>query len=190
MQRISVVGVPGSGKSTVGRALATAIDAPFTELDSVFHQAGWTPLPVPEYRSAVADLVSEDRWVIDGNYTAVRDLVWDRADTIVWLDPPRIAATARVLRRTLRRVTRREDLWNGNRERWSNLLSAEPERNVVLWSWVKHPLYRELYGESMVDPALEHAEWIRLRSDEQIEVMVRDAGGRAPSTGDEDGWWS
>jgi hypothetical protein len=38
------------------------------------------PLPVPEFRARVADFTAAPRWVVDGNYSAVRDLVWSRAD--------------------------------------------------------------------------------------------------------------
>ena len=96
MQRVSVVGVPGSGKSTVGRLLAQAIGAPFTELDSVFHRPGWTHPDREKFRAEVAQVVAGERWVIDGNYSAVQDLVWARADAVVWLDPPRLPAPGRV----------------------------------------------------------------------------------------------
>jgi ABC-type glutathione transport system ATPase component len=45
VRRVSVVGNSGAGKSTLARTLAGALDAEFRELDSVFHQAGWVPLP-------------------------------------------------------------------------------------------------------------------------------------------------
>lgn len=172
MQRVSVVGVPGSGKSTTGRMLASVLDAPFTELDALFHQPGWTPLPPEQFRAAVAEVVAGDTWVVDGNYRQVCDLVWDRADTVLWLDPSRIRATSRVLRRTLERVTRGEELWNGNSETWSNLFSADPERNVVLWSWKKHPEYRRSYTAAMVERAHSDARWVRLRSADEVDVFL------------------
>jgi adenylate kinase family enzyme len=70
VRRVSVVGTSGAGKSTLARALAGALDAEFLELDSVFHQPGWVPLPREEFRRRVAAAVAGERWVIDGNYTA------------------------------------------------------------------------------------------------------------------------
>lgn len=46
MQRLSVVGNSGSGKTTIAAELARLIGAPHLELDSVFHQPGWVPPPV------------------------------------------------------------------------------------------------------------------------------------------------
>src|SRR5215475_11726512 len=85
VQRVSVVGVSGSGKSTLGRELAGRLAVPFVELDAIFHQPGWTPLPEDEFRRRVAEIAAGDGWVIDGNYSAVQPLVWERADTVVWV---------------------------------------------------------------------------------------------------------
>ncbi len=179
MQRVSVIGVPGAGKSTFSRALGAAIGVPTVELDSVYHQPGWTHPDVDGFRSTVGEIVAGDGWVVDGNYSDVRDLVWARADTIIWLDLPRLVATGRVLRRTLRRVATREELWNGNREHWTNLLRRDPEQNIVLWSWTRHAVYRDRYSAAMVDPALDHVQRIRLRTDDQVPLLLREVGSRS-----------
>ena len=69
------------------RRLAAALRVPHIELDAIFHQAGWNELPVEEFRRRVTEeLDQHDGCVIDGNYGAVRDLVWADADTAVWFD--------------------------------------------------------------------------------------------------------
>ena len=122
VRRISVVGASGVGKSTVARQLASSLGVPFVELDAIDHQPGWAPLAAEEFRLQVAQLAAGDSWVIDGNYSVVRPVVWARADTVVWLDLPRRVVMRQVIGRTLRRVIFRTELWNRNRERWSNLL--------------------------------------------------------------------
>jgi adenylate kinase family enzyme len=98
------VGTSGVGKSTFASLLARGLGCPFLELDSVFHQADWVPLALDSFRAQVADFAAGERWVIDGNYSKVRDLVWARADTVVWLDLPRRVVMRRLVWRTLRRV--------------------------------------------------------------------------------------
>ncbi len=176
-----MVGVPGSGKSTFGRRIADTIGAPFTELDSVFHRPGWTHPDREEFRAEVAELVAGEHWVIDGNYSAVQDLVWARADAVVWLNPPRVTASGRVLRRTLRRVGRGEELWNGNREHWTNLISRDPEQNIVLWSWVKHPEYQAKYGAAFDEPEPAGQQRIRLHTEEQARLLLAELADRAVS---------
>ncbi len=132
---MAVHGVSGSGKTTLAREIACRLAVPALELDALYHQENWSPLEEREFRQRVQDFVSKPAWVCDGNYHAVRDLVWERAQVIVLLDLPRPLVMARLLRRTLRRLAWREVLWNENREAWRNLFSRDPERNVLLWSW-------------------------------------------------------
>ena len=96
------------------------------ELDSLYHQPDWTPLADEEFRLRVDEATGDGRWVVDGNYSAIREIVWDRADTVVWFDLPYATVLARTIRRTLRRTLTREELWNGNREPLSNLWSLQP----------------------------------------------------------------
>jgi len=182
--RISVVGNSGSGKTTIARVLSAALNAPHLELDSVFHQPGWVPLAEAEFRRRVAEFVAAPRWVADGNYSKVQDLVWARADTVVWLDPPRYRVMRRVIWRTLRRVALRAELWNGNRERWGNLLTADPKESVIAWAWTRHHLTRQRYMRAMADPANAHLTFIRLRTPGEVAALVSRARGRsAPGHG-------
>jgi len=161
---VSLVGNSGSGKSTLALALAARLGVPCVELDAIFHQPGWTELPPEEFRARVEDAAAGDAWVIDGNYGAVRDLVWARADTVVWLDLPRPVVMWRVVARTVRRAARRQELWNGNREPWSNFWSLRPQRSIVAWAWTQHRQYRARYEVAMADPAWAHLRFVRLRS--------------------------
>ena len=135
---MSIFGASGSGKSTLALAIAHELGAPVLELDALFHQAQWTPLDVDDFRARVAEFIAQPSWVCDGNYEVVRAAVWSRATIIVLLDLPRWRVMARLGRRTLRRIVWREELWNGNKESWRNLLSRDPERNILLWSWQTH----------------------------------------------------
>jgi len=112
-----MVGVSGSGKSTLGRDLAARLAVPYAELDAIYHQPDWTPLPEDQFCYRVTAIAAADGWVIDGNYSAVQPVIWERADTVIWLDPPRRTVMRRLIWRTIRRVAGRAELWNGNRER-------------------------------------------------------------------------
>ncbi len=173
MQRVSVVGTSGAGKSTLARSLAVALDADFLELDSVNHQADWVPLPTPEFRRRVASAVAGERWVVDGNYSKVRDLVWARADTVVWIDLPRRTVMRRVIWRSFRRVAGRVELWNGNRERWRNLFALDKEESVISWAWQTHTANRAKFEAAMADPANGHLRFVRLSSPAAVRRFLR-----------------
>ena len=173
MRRVAVVGSPGSGKSTLARRRAARLGVAPVELDSIFHQPGWTALPADQFRAVVETAVASDGWVVDGNYSAVQDLVWAAADTVVWLDLPRSLVMRRVSVRTVRRVLTRERLWNGNREPWTNLYHPDPDRNIIRYAWVQHAVYAEQYAAEMEDPANAHLEFVRLRSPREVDEFLR-----------------
>ena len=174
MQRIAVVGSSGSGKTTVARAISSGFGIPHLELDSVFHQPGWTPLPTDDFQTAVRGFTDQEAWVVDGNYTSqgIVDVVWPRADTVVWLDLSRTQTLRRVTNRTVRRFVRREQLWNGNKEGWRNFLDPRPENNVILWSWTHHARVREQYDARFKDPRWSDLELVHLTSQPEIDGFL------------------
>jgi adenylate kinase family enzyme len=179
VRRVSVVGTSGSGKSTLARELAEILGVPHLELDAVHHQPGWAPLPTDEFRRIVAARAAAGGWVIDGNYGRVRDLVWARADTVVWLDLPKRTVMRQVVWRTLRRVALRRELWNGNRERWRNFLTWNPEQSVISWAWHKHAPDHAKYAAAAADPASAHLRFIRLASRRDVARFLDDARSEA-----------
>jgi adenylate kinase family enzyme len=174
MRRISVVGSSASGKTTIAGIVSQILGLPHLELDSVFHQPGWQPLDDASFRTSVAAFAQHDAWVIDGNYVShgVAQVVWPRADTLVWLDPPRTTVLRRVLGRTLRRVITREELWNGNRESWRGMFSRVPEDNVILWAWTRHAPTRERYEAMLRDGTWQHLSVRRLRTPADVRTFI------------------
>jgi adenylate kinase family enzyme len=149
------------GKSTLAAELARRLGVPHVELDALYHGPGWTAATDEDFQAAVTAATAGDGWVVDGNYGAVRDIVWARADTFVWLDYARWFGTFRVVRRTVRRLARRTELWNGNRELLRTVLSAE---HPIRWSWDTHAERRALYERYAADPRWSHVTVVRLRT--------------------------
>lgn len=166
------MGNSGSGKTTVARAIAAALGVPHLELDSVFHQPDWQPLATGEFRRVVSELAAAESWVVDGNYSDVRDIVWARADTVVWVDPSRHRVMRQLIARTMRRMATGAELWNGNRERWVYLFRRD--ESIILWAWTHHRTYRERYSAAQADPANAHLAFVRLRTPAQTAALLRD----------------
>ena len=160
--------------------MAGALGAPHVELDSIYHQPGWTPLGDEEFRERVGEATARDRWVVDGNYSVVHDIVWRSADTIVWLDLPYATVLSRTIRRTVRRTATREELWNGNREPFSNLWSLNPEKSIIAWAATRHGVYRRRYTEAEGDPRWAHLRFVRLRAQAEADGFL--AGVTAATT--------
>lgn len=139
MRRVLVAGISGAGKTTMARRLAERLELPCYELDALHHGAGWQKRP--EFEADVERFAASDAWVCEDQYrTFIGELLWDRADTVVWLDHSRPVIMARVVRRTFGRLAVRAELWNGNRERWRDLPRAD---HPIRWAWAQHADRRE-----------------------------------------------
>lgn len=170
-----MVGNSGSGKTTLARELAETLGMPHLELDAIFHQPDWRELDTEAFRRRVADFTSGPRWVVDGNYDRVRDVIWDHADTVVWLDLPRGRVMRRLIVRTARRAITRAELWNGNREPIASLLRLDPNESIIAWAWSRHHEYRRRYEEAQADPGNAHLAFVRLRTSGDIAAFLRAA---------------
>jgi len=102
MNRVLVIGSGGSGKTTVAKALSLQTGLPLIHLDSLYWRPGWEPTPREEWSERVQQLVSQDRWIIDGNYSGTLDLRLEACDTVVFLDLPPLTCLWRVLKRQAR----------------------------------------------------------------------------------------
>ena len=170
--RTVVVGTSGAGKTTLARRLALARGMPHVELDALHWEPDWVEAPDAVMRERVTTAIAGDRWVVDGNYLQLADLVWARATRIVWLDLPFPVVLTRVVLRTLRRGWRGEVLWSGNRESlWKNLTSRE---SVIWWAVRTFAGRRRTYGRRMTDPAA--PPFVRLRSRRDVTAFLAAEG--------------
>ncbi len=115
MKRIVVVGNSGAGKSTLASELAVHLRLPYIASDGFYWEDGWTPAASAVVRRRIVESVAGDRWVIDGNCIAERDVVWGKADALIWLDYTLPLVLWRVCERNFRWVATQERTWSGNR---------------------------------------------------------------------------
>lgn len=167
MQRIAVIGTTGSGKTVLAARLAERLGAPHIELDALNWGPNWVPFPREQFRQQVDMATRGARWVADGNYSEVRDIVWGRADTLVWLDHPFAVVFWRLLSRTARRVIAREELWNGNRESWRGTLFSRD--SLLVWLFKTHWSRRKRYAALLQTPTFAHLQVVRLRSPSEAD---------------------
>ena len=166
MKRVVVIGTSCSGKTTFASQLADQFSIPHTELDVLHWLPEWEMQLLEEFRSLVKEVVEQDRWVIDGNYSKVRDIVWSRATHLFWLNYPFWTIFSRALRRTFRRIATREELFAGNRENLRRAL-FDPE-SIVWWVLRTYRRRRREYPQLFQMPQYNHLEIIELK--QQIEA--------------------
>ena len=88
MKRVIVIGCPGSGKSTFARALAEITQLPLYYLDMMYWNADRTQVEKSVFRGRLAETVTLDRWIIDGNYGSTMEERLKACDTVFFLDYP------------------------------------------------------------------------------------------------------
>lgn len=161
-RRIVVIGTSGSGKSTLASQLARHFNTTYVEFDAFRHGPNWVETPDDKFRELLIDALKGDTWVADGNYRVVRDMVWRRATTLVWLDYPVVVPLWRVFWRTMHRGIMRVELWNGNREKlWWHFVTKD---SLFLWVIRTHWSRRKLTPMALQQPEYSHLNVIRFCS--------------------------
>ncbi len=171
-QRINVVGTTNSGKTTLARRLSQVLGIPHVEMDALYWEPNWTPASADILAQRVAEATTSDRWILDANYGVVRDLIWPKATGIVWLDYPFPVIFPRLFSRTVRRAFFKEELWNGNRERF--LTQFMSRDSLFLWALKTHWRRRKQIGTLLQQPEHAHLEVVHLRSPRQTNRWLQD----------------
>ena len=171
--RIHVIGTSGSGKTMVAMAIAEKLGIKHIELDAIHWQPGWTELPEDEFNKRIKEAIEVGDWVIDGNYKVVRELIWERVDTILWLDMPFIPVFLRVHWRTIRRLVKQEELWNTNTENIGSLIG---KYSMPLWVIQTHKKRRNEYPPLLADPSLSHVDIKIFKSLREVNAWIDSLG--------------
>jgi hypothetical protein len=171
MQRVAIIGPSGSGKTTLGRWIESEFGLPFTDLDDLHWRPGWAEAPLDEFRREVDQRTRAPRWVVVGNYGKARDLVWTRADTLLWLDLPLPLVLWRTTRRVFRQARTGEPICNGSHQsRRAPVFGKDP----LLWYAIRTvPRRRREWPRILGSPEHAHAAVVRLRSPAQVAAWQR-----------------
>lgn len=146
----------------LARQLAARLGCPCVELDALYWGPNWAEPPREVFRERVGQALTGDRWVVDGNYSKVRDIVWRRADTLVWLDYPLWLILWRLLVRTIKRIFVRHELWGGNRESFRNAFLSR--NSLFVWALQTYRRRRRDFVLLPRQPEYAHLHVVRLRS--------------------------
>ena len=115
-KRIVIVGTTSSGKSTLAEQLADKLGYDFIELDALHWEPNWTEAPLDVFTERVKKAMQAEKWIVAGNYSKVRPLIWSRAEAVIWLDYSLWRIFWQLTRRTFTRWWKHEHLWGTNYE--------------------------------------------------------------------------
>ena len=102
MNRISVIGCPGAGKTTFSQELAHITRLPLTHLDLIYHDQAYSyQTDRDSWRTRVRKETAKKQWIIDGNYKSTFDIRLPVSDMIIFLDYPTHLSIVRAIKRRI-----------------------------------------------------------------------------------------
>jgi len=160
-KRVVVVGVTSSGKSTLAEKLARRFGLNYVELDALSWEPNWHAAPLVVFRARVENATQAKKWIVAGNYHVVRDLIWPRAEAIIWLDYPLRTMLGQLTRRTFTRWWTQELLWGTNRESLWNHFKLWSNESLYNWLFQTYWRRKREYPVLFSQPEHQHLKVIR-----------------------------
>jgi adenylate kinase family enzyme len=172
-KRVIVIGVTSSGKSTLADRLARRFDLNYIELDALHWEPNWQSAPLEIFRSRVGKAVQADKWAVAGNYHVVRDLIWPKAEAVIWLDYALWRVLWQLTRRNLKRWWTQELLWGTNYEPLWNHFKLWSEESLYHWLFKTYWRRKREYPILLSQPEHHHLKLIRFKAPSETEDWFR-----------------
>ena len=137
-----MIGITGCGKSVLAERLAQKLGLNFIELDALYWKPGWVDSDLEEFRQKVEASTLAPAWALAGNYNNIRDLIWSRAEAVVWLDYPFLLVFGRLVKRTLQRWWTQEPLGGTNYEHLLPQLKIWSKKSLFYWQVLSYRLHK------------------------------------------------
>ena len=177
-----MVGVTSSGKSTLAEHLAQRFDLHFVELDALHWEPGWQEAPLEVFRARVERALEAERWVVAGNYSIVRDLVWPRAQAVIWLDYPLLTVLRQLTRRTFKRWWTQELLWGTNREPLWDHFKLWSQDSLYHWLFKTYWRRKREVPRLLSLPEHRHLHLIRFKHPGETQTWLEGLSKHGPPT--------
>lgn len=167
MNRIVVIGSSCSGKSTFSQHLASKTNIEYIELDQLHWLPDWAERPDPEFRALVSNAVSADSWIVDGNYSVARDVIWPRATQIIWLNHSFSLVLYRSITRSIIRAATKQKLFAGNVESFKQTFFSRD--SIILWVLKTYHQKKKNYSHILKQVEVKGIEVIEFNNQSQVD---------------------
>ena len=171
MQRIVIIGTSCSGKTTLAKTISSRLNIKHIELDELYWKANWVEREAEEFKELVAEEIKAENWVVDGNYSTIREVLWPRSTAIIWLKYSFVTVVYRAISRSFRRSVTKKVIFAGNTESFKR--SFFSKESIILWVINTHRKNREKYSRVLYDGSLLHQRVIELNSQSETDEYIR-----------------
>ena len=170
MCRIVVIGSSCSGKSTFSKTMACKKEIEYIELDQLHWLPDWVERPDDEFRSLVNEAVSTASWIVDGNYSVARDIIWPRATEIIWLNHSFSLVLYRSFSRSIKRAVTKERLFAGNVESFKQTFFSRD--SIILWVLKTYHQKRRNYSNILKAVEKKGIKVIEFKNQSQVNAYL------------------
>ncbi|MGK9175363.1 adenylate kinase [Yokenella regensburgei] len=170
--KINVIGTSGSGKSTLSRRLATLLNVPWIEMDSLYWLSDWQGRTDAEMNALLVAALDSPGWVLDGNYNRTRDIKWRDVDVIVWVDYGFWRTLRQCVWRAIKRAWHKNELWAGTGNRESFRRAFLTRDSIIIWTLKTWRKNRIRYAADMADPRYQHLRFVRITNDHEADAFL------------------
>jgi adenylate kinase family enzyme len=168
--RINVIGTSGSGKSTFSKILAKKMNVPYVEMDALHWKANWKESSDEELFNKLKNALSSEKWILDGNYSKTEHIKWKQIQIVIFLDLPFYLVLYRIIKRSLVRGLKRQELWAGNKESISKVLFSKD--SMILFTIKNFYKNRKRYSKLSNNFQNSQIKFISLKSRKDINDFL------------------
>jgi adenylate kinase family enzyme len=170
--RIVIVGTTSSGKSTLAKQIVDKFDHDFIELDALHWEPNWSEAPQEVFAERVEKATQARKWVVAGNYHSVRDIVWPKAEVVIWLDYSLWRLFWQLTRRTFTRWWERELLWGTNYENLWKHFKLWSDESLFHWLFKTYWRRKREYPMLLAMPEYKHLKLIHFKHPKETQAWL------------------
>ena len=170
MKRIVIIGTSCSGKTTLAKTIALKLNIKHIELDKLHWKPNWVERETDDFKSLVVEEIKEETWVTDGNYSVLRDVLWSRSTTIIWLNYSFSKVLYRAITRSFRRSLTKEVIFSENTESFKR--SFFSRESIIVWVIKTHRSKYKKYSEVLYNGSMSEKNIIELKSQSETNNYI------------------
>ncbi|MAR37242.1 MAG: adenylate kinase [Chloroflexi bacterium] len=173
-RRIHVIGNSGSGKTYLSKIISKTLSVKHIESDSIWWQKNWEVTPYLKFQSQMKKILSNEEWVLDGNYLRLYDdeEIRKKVQVLIWIDLPLYIILYRIILRTFKRVITKEKLWGKNTETFRmNFFSKD---SIILYVIKVHHNNRKNILKLINHPDNKHIKVIKLNTKTNVNEFINE----------------
>jgi adenylate kinase family enzyme len=172
LQKVNIIGTSGSGKSYFARTLASVLQIEYIEMDHLYWLDDWIGKSDEVFFDTLDKTLSQNSWILDGNYARTESIKWKEVETVIWLHYPFHFVFWRIFKRSIYRIISRKSMWNTNNKE-SLKLSFFDKESIIWWMITTYYPNRKRNYAAMNNSKHSHIQFLELKSQKETDSFIK-----------------